>query len=150
MHQRGCGWICLEPDCRERAAAKVEAEDLAEAGVPTELARRLTRLILRREDEADAPARARERAQADFARLRPDLLEAQRLASVAAALADRLVGSLHVWVASDELAEGQLAKADLAVASALTWLAARTAAEACASVAGIDGELRGLLTADNL
>ncbi len=150
MDEHGCGWICLDPDCPELAATELEAEDLVEAGVPAELARRLTKLILRRADEADAPARARERAQADLARLRQDLLEAQRLASEAAALADRLAGFLRVSFTSDDFAEGQQARADLAVASALSRLAARTATEARVTVAGIDGELRGLLTADNL
>jgi hypothetical protein len=117
LDEHGCGWICLDPDCPELAAAELEAEDLVEAGVPTELARRLTKLILRRADEADTPARARERAQADLARLRQDLPEAQRLASEAAALA---------------------------VASALSCLAAHTAREACAAVAGIDPDLPGL------
>ena len=114
------------------------AEDLVEAGVPAELARRLTKLILRRADEADAPASARERAQAYLARLHQDRLEAQRLASEAAAIADRLAGCLHVSFTSDDFAAGQQARADLAVASALSRLAARTAAEACASVAGVE------------
>ena len=150
MDEHGSGWICLDPDCPELAATELEAEDLVEAGVPTELARRLTKLILRRADEADAPGRARERAQADLARLRRDLLEAQRLASEAAALADRLVDSLNVSFKSDDFAEGQQAKADLAVTAALSRLAARTGADACASVARIDPDMPRLLTSTDL
>jgi len=150
IDERGCAWICLDPDCPELAATELEAEDLVEAGVPAELARRPTKLILRWADEAEAPARARERAQADLARLRQDLLEAQRLADEAAAIADRFVGALHVSAASDDFAAGQQAKADLAVVSALCRLAARTAAEACAVVAGIDAGLPGLLTSTDL
>ena len=59
-------------------------------------------------------------------------------------------GSRHVSAASDDFAEGQRAKADLDVVSALCRLAARTAAEACAVVAGIDAGLPGLLTSTDL
>jgi hypothetical protein len=148
MDEHGRVWICLDPDCPELAATELEAEDLVEAGVPAELARRLTKLILRRADEADAPARARERAQADLARLQQDLLEAQRLASEATAIADRLAGSLHVSVASNDFTEGQQAKEDLAVVSALSRSGARSAGEAHASVAGIGRDLPGLLATD--
>ena len=72
----GCGWICLSPGCPELAAGELEAEDLVEAGVPEALAGRLARLVNHYVDaeeararEVDAPARARERAQADLARL---------------------------------------------------------------------------------
>ena len=54
MDAHGFGWICLDPDCPELAATELEAEDLVEAGVPTQLARRLTKRILRRADEAAA------------------------------------------------------------------------------------------------
>jgi len=78
----GCGWICLNPGCPELAARELEAEDLVEAGVPEALAGRLARLVEHyaeeRESEDDAPARARERAQADLARLRALLLELGR------------------------------------------------------------------------
>jgi hypothetical protein len=67
----GCGWICLNPGCPELAAGELEAEHLVEAGVPEALAGRLARLVdhyLDAEEargrEADAPAWARERAQA--------------------------------------------------------------------------------------
>jgi hypothetical protein len=145
LDAHGCGWICLDPDCPELAATELDAECLVEARVPADLARRLTKLILRRADEAEAPARARERAQADLARLRQDLLEAQQLASEAAALADRLAASLHVSIASDDFDVGQRAVADLAVVSALSRLATHTTSEACASVARIDPDLPGPL-----
>lgn len=150
LDEDGCGWICLNPDCPELAAAELEAEDLVEAGVPEGLASRLARLFARYADAADAPASSRERAQADLALFRAQLLEAGRLAEDAAARADRLAGSLHVSVASNDFAVGQQAKADLAVASALGRLSARTAAEACALVAGIDPDLTGLRTAYSL
>ena len=77
LDEDGCGWICLNPGCPELAAGELEAEDLVEAGVPEALAGRLARLIDHYVDaeeararEADAPARTRERAQADLARLR--------------------------------------------------------------------------------
>ena len=41
----GCGWICLNPGGPELAAGELEAEDLAEAGVPEALAGRLARLV---------------------------------------------------------------------------------------------------------
>jgi len=103
----GCLWICLSPGCPEPAAGELEAEDLAGAGVSTSwgtgsdvedqaLAGRLARLIDHyldaeeaRAREADAPARARERAQADLAQLRGHLLELGRLAEGAGALAAR-------------------------------------------------------------
>ena len=102
----GCGWICLSPGCPELAAGELEAEDLVEAGVPEALAGRLARLVDHYVDaeeargrEADAPARARERAQADLARLHALLLELGRLAEGAGALAahlsDALVVSYH-------------------------------------------------------
>ena len=69
----GCGWICLSPGCPELAAGELEAEDLVEVSVPEALAGRLARLIDHcvdaeeaRAREADAPARARERAQAEL------------------------------------------------------------------------------------
>ena len=51
MDEHTCGWICLNPACPKPAATaleaeELEAEDLVEAGVPAELARRLTKLIL--------------------------------------------------------------------------------------------------------
>ena len=155
MDEHTCGWICLNPDCPKLAATALEAEeleagDLVEAGVPTELARRLTKLILRRADEADAPLPARERAQADLAQLRVHLSEAQRHAGEAAAIADRLAGSLRVSFTSDDFAEGEHTTADLAVASALGFLAAHTAGEACAAVAAIDPVLPGLVATDEV
>jgi ribonuclease VapC len=54
MDEHRCGWIRLDPDCPDLAGTELEAEDLVEAGVPAELARRLTKLVLRRADEADA------------------------------------------------------------------------------------------------
>ena len=85
----GCGWICLNPGRPELAAGELEAEDLVGAGVSTSwgtdsgvedeaLAGPLTRLIAHyagaRGCEANAVVRARERAQADLARLRGLLL----------------------------------------------------------------------------
>ena len=67
--------------------------------------------------EADAPARARERAQADLARLRTLLLELWRLAGGAGALC-ATVG--------------------------------RTVADAPSALAGIEPELPGLFTADEV
>ena len=45
LDDEGCGWICLSPGGPELAAGELEAEDLAEAGVPEALAGRLARLV---------------------------------------------------------------------------------------------------------
>lgn len=68
------------------------------AGVPEALAGRFARLIAHHADEgeADAPARVRERAQADLASLREQLLELGRLAESAALIAAHLDESLCV------------------------------------------------------
>jgi hypothetical protein len=101
LDEGGCGRICLSPGCPDLAAGELEADDLVEAGVSTSwgtgsdvedeaLAGRLARLVAHyadaRECEADAPARARERAQADLARLHALPLELGRLAEAAGAL----------------------------------------------------------------
>ena len=116
LDEGGCGWICLDPGCPELAAGELEAEDLVEAGVPQALAGRLARLIEHYADEeearaaaAAAPARepaspARERAQADLARLRGLLLELGRLAEGGGALAARLNDSLAVSYLSHDFA----------------------------------------------
>jgi len=146
----GCGWICLNPGCPELAAGELEAEDLVEAGVPEALAGRLARLVGHyadeREGEADAPARARERAQADLARLRGLLLELGRLAEGAGALAAHLNDALAVSYHSDDFAEAQEVKQALTAVGALCASLRRTAADAQEWAAGIDAELPGLLT----
>ena len=148
----GCGWICLSPGCPELAAGELEAEDLVEAGVPEALAGRLARLVAHYADagecEADAPARARERAHADLARLHALLLELGRLAEGAGALAAHLNDALAVSYHSDDFAEAQDAKQALTVAGALCGVLRRTAADAQDRLAGIDAELPGLLTID--
>ena len=146
----GCGWICLNPGCPELAAGELEAEDLVEAGVPEALAGRLARLIDHYVDaeeararEADAPVRARERAQADLARLHALLLELGRLAEGAGALAAHLNDSLAVSYHSDDFAEAQEAKQALAAVGALCATLRRTAADAQDWLAGIDPGCRG-------
>ena len=129
----GCGWICLSPGCPELAAGELEAEDLVEAGVPEALAGRLARLIEHyadaRECEADAPSRARERAQADLARLHALLLELGCVAEGAGALAAHLNDALAVSYHSDDFAEAQEAKQALAAVGALCGVPRRTAAD---------------------
>jgi hypothetical protein len=148
----GCGWICLSPGCPELAAGELEAEDLAEAGVPEALAGRLARLVDHYVDaeeargrEADAPAQARERAQAALARLRALVLELGRLAEGAGALATHLSDSLAVSYHSDDFAEAQDARQALAVAAALCTSIRRTAGHAQERLAGVDAELPGLV-----
>ena len=148
----GCGWICLSPGCPELAAGELEAEDLVEAGVPEALAGRLARLVDHYVDaeeargrEADAPARARERAQADLARLHALLLELGRLAEGAGALAAHLSDALVVSYHSDDFAEAQDARQALAAVGALCAVLRRTAGDAQDRLAGIDSELPGLL-----
>ncbi len=158
----GCGWICLNPGCPELAAGELEAEDLVGGGVSTSwgtgsdvedeaLAGRLARLVDHYVDaeeargrEADAPTWARERAQADLARLRALVLELERLAEGAGALAARLSDSLVVSYHSDDFAEAQDARQALAVAAALCTSIRRTAGDAQERFAGIDPELPGL------
>jgi len=146
----GCGWICLSPGCPELAAGELEAEDLVEAGVPEALAGRLARLIAHfadeRECEADAPSRARERAQADLACLRALVLELGCLAEGAGALAAHLNDSPVVTCLSDDFVDAQEAKQALAAAGALCGVLRRTAADGQDQLAGIDAELPGLLT----
>jgi hypothetical protein len=148
----GCGWICLNPGCPELAAGELEAGDLVEAGVPEALAGRLARLVDHyveveeaRGREADAPARARERAQADLARLHTHLLELGSLAEGAGALAAHLSDTLVVSYHSDDFSEAQDARQALAVVGALCAVLRRTAGDAQDRLAGIDSELPGLV-----
>ena len=162
----GCGWICLSPGCPELAAGELEAEDLAGAGVSTSggtgsdvedeaLAGRLARLIDHYVDaeeararEADAPARARERAHADLARLHGLLLELGRLAEGAGALAAHLNHSLVVSCHSDDFAEAQEANQALTAVGAHCAVLRCAAGDAQGWLAGINPELPGLPTAD--
>ena len=144
----GCGWICLSPGCPELGAGELEAEDRVEAGAPQALAGRLARLIDHnadeRECEAEVSARARERAQADLARLHALLLELGCVAEGAGALAAHLNDALAVPYRSDDFAEAQEAKQALAAVGALCGVLRRTAADAQAWAADIDPELPGL------
>ena len=92
--------------------------------------------------------RARERAQADLARLHALLLELGRLAEGAGALAAHLNDSLAVSYHSDDFAEAQEAKQALTAVGALCAVLRRIAADAQELVAGVDSELPGLLTTD--
>jgi len=151
----GCLWICLSPGCPELTAGELEAEDLVEAGVPQALAGRLARLVDHyveaeeaRGREADAPVRARERAQADLARLHALVLELGRLAEGAGALAAHLSDTLVVSYHSDDFAEAEQSRQALAAAGALCTVLRRTAGDALDHLAGVDSELPGLLTTD--
>jgi len=153
----GCGWICLSPGCPELAAGELEAEDLAEAGVPEALAGRLARLVDHFVDaeeargrEADAPARARERAQADLARLHALLLELGRLAEGAGALAAHLSDALVVSYHSDDFDKAEQARQTLAAVGALCAVLLRTAGDAQERLATIDPRLPGLFIADEV
>ena len=99
-----------------------------------------------RECEADAPARARERAHADLAHLHGLLLEQGRLAEGAGALAAHLSDSLVVSYHSGDFAEAQDARQALAAVGAFCAVLRRTAGDAQEWVAGIDTELPGLRT----
>ena len=151
----GCGWICLSPGCPELAAGELEAEDLVEAGVPEALAGRLARLVDHYADaeeargrEADAPARARERAQADLARLHALLLELGRLAEGAGALAAHLTTRSSSRTTATTSPRREDARQALAAVGALCAVLRRTAGDAQDRLAGIDPELPGLLTTD--
>jgi len=141
----GCLWICINPRCPELHAGELDAADLEEAGVPKALAGRLARLILHYVAEGEEPPRTRERAQADLASLRAQLLEMGRLAETTAALAGNLDDALLVSYESDAFDEAQAAKQSLAVAAALCAAAGRSAAEARGHVRAIDPDLPGFL-----
>jgi hypothetical protein len=148
----GCLWICLSPGCPELTAGELQAEDLVEAGVPEALAGRLARLVDHYVDaeeararEADAPARSRERAQADLASLRAQLLELGRLAEDAGAVASRLGDALSVSYMSDRFDEAEEVKRSLAVTAALCATVRRTVADAASRLRAIDPELPGFL-----
>jgi hypothetical protein len=158
LDEGGCGRICLSPGCPELAAGELEAEDLVEAGVSTSWgtdsdveaeahAGRLARLVAH---YADAPTRARERAQAELARLHALLLELGRVAQGAGALAAHLNDSLIVSYHSDDFAEARQAKQALAAVGALCGVLRRIAADAQDWLAGIDAELPGLFIADEV
>ena len=80
--------------------------------------------------EADAPTRARERAQAELARLHALVLEVGRLAEGAGALAAHLSDSLAVSYRNKDYAEAEDARQALAAAGALCAVVRRTAADA--------------------
>jgi hypothetical protein len=141
----GCLWICINPRCPELHAEELEAADLEEAGVPMALAGRLTRLILHYVAEGEEPPQTRERAQADLASLRAQLLELGRLAGTTTALASRLDDALFISFESDAFDDAQAAKQSLAVAAALCASAGRSAAEALGHVNVIDSELPGFM-----
>jgi tRNA isopentenyl-2-thiomethyl-A-37 hydroxylase MiaE len=117
--------------------------------VPEALAGRLARLIAHYADEAEASARTRERAQADLALLRGQLLELGRAAETAAALAVHLDDSLCVSYHSNDFAEAQAAKQALAVADALYATAGHVVTGAQSALDGIEPELPGLVTTDD-
>ena len=119
--------------------------------MPEALAGRLARLVDHYADaeearacEADAPARARDRAAADLARLYALLLDLGRLAEGAGALAAHLSDSLVVSYHSNDFAEAQDARQALAAVGALCVVLRRTAADAQERLAGVDPELPGL------
>ena len=93
--------------------------------------------------EAAAPARARERAQADLARLHAHLLELGRLAEGAGALAAHLDDSLVVSYLSNDFGEAEQARQTLAVVGALCGVLCRTAGDAQDRLAGVDARLPG-------
>ena len=171
----GCLWICIDPDCPELCAGELETEDLVEGGAPQALAARLVRLIDFYEDTieelhaqgagggeegaeagggggaaAPPPAGSRERAQADLASLCRQVRELRRRSALAAAAADQLGLELVVSYHSDEFAAAQDAQRLLAAAAALCGAARHAAADAEDSLAGIDPELPGLLTTEEL
>ena len=77
------------------------------------------------------------------------LLELERLAEAAGALAAHLSDSLAVSYHSDDFAEAQEARQALAAVGALCATLRRTASDAQEWAAGIDGELPGLVFTDD-
>jgi hypothetical protein len=99
---------------------------------------------------APPPAGSRERAQDDLAALRRQVRELRRRSALAAAAAGQLGLELVVSYHSDEFAEAQDAKRLLAAAAALCGAAGHAVADAEECLAGIDSELPGLLTTEEL
>ena len=148
LDEHGCLWICINPRCPELRAGELEAADLEEAGVPQALAGRLARLIAHYVAEGEEPPGTRERAQADLASLRAQLLEMGRLAETTAAVAAHLDDALSVSFTSDDFAEAGEAKQSLAVVAALCATVGRTVADAASRLHGIDPELPGFMAFD--
>jgi hypothetical protein len=163
LDAHGWLWTCINPRCLGLRTRVFEAADLAGAGVSTSwgtgsdvedeaLAGRLARLVdyyvdveEARTSEADAPAWSRERAQADLASLRAQLLELGRLAEDAGAVASRLGDALSVSYMSDRFDEAEEVKRSLAVTAALCATVRRTVADAASRLRAIDPELPGFL-----
>ena len=145
LDEHGCLWICINPRCPELRVEELETGDLVEAGVPEALAGRLTRLIDYYVEEREAPPRTRERAQADLALLRGQLLEMGRLAETAGAIASHLDEALSVSYTSNEFTEAQEAKQALAVVAALCATVGRTVADAAGRLHDVDPELPGFM-----
>ncbi len=145
LDEHGCLWICINPRCPELRVRELEAADLEEAGVPKALAGRLARLILHYVAEGEESPRTRERAQADLASLRAQLLEMGRLAETTGAIALHLDDALSVSFMNDDFAEGEEAKQSLAVVAALCAIVGRTVADAASRLHGIDPELPGFM-----
>jgi hypothetical protein len=99
---------------------------------------------------APPPADSRERAQADLASHRRQVRELRRRSALAAAAADQLGLELVVSYHSDEFAEAQDAKRLLAAAAALCGAAGHAVADAEECLGGVDLELPGLLTTEEL
>ncbi len=141
----GCLWICINPRCPELRVGELEAADLEEAGVPQALAGRLARLILHYVAEGEEPPRTRERAQANLASLRAQLLEMGRLAETTAAIAAHLDDALSVSYMSNRFDEAEEAKRSLVVTGALCATVGRTVADAASRLHDIDPELPGFM-----
>ncbi len=145
LDEHGCLWICINPRCPELRAGELEAADLEEAGVPQALAGRLARLIAHYVAEGEEPPRTRERAQADLASLRAQLLEMGRLAETTAAVAAHLDDALSISFLSDDFAEAGDAKQSLAVVAALCATVGRTVADAASRLHAVDPQLPGFM-----
>jgi len=88
--------------------------------------------------------------QADLASLCRQVRELRRRSALAAAAADQLSLELVVSFHSNDFAEAQDAQRALAATAALCRAARHAAADAEECLAGIDSELPGLLTTDEL
>ena len=140
----GCGWTCLTPECPEFSASELEAADLEEAGVPSGLARRLARLVEHCLDLRSASSAGRVDGVTVLDEMRANLTDSRRLATKASHIARQASEALPVPLPSNRSEASQQAKTDLAIASVLSLLAARSAHEAQVAIAGIDAELPGL------
>lgn len=148
LNRDGCLWICINPRCPERRDDEVEAEDLAEAGVPAGLAVRLARLLAFHNGEEADQHPSVESNERDLSRLRVHVLDMERMARASVDIANHLQRVLKVSSLSNDFGEAQAATQALSAAEALLATLGRTLADAASRLDTIDHGPPGSLFRD--